>query len=156
MRIVFRTDASFEIGTGHVMRCLTLADRLIFKGAEVFFICCEHFGNLIRLIEAKGYLVFKLPYKGVLENQNKNIYRGWLGTTWEDDASQVNKYLIFLGEIDWLIVDHYAIEAAKNRTVGINIIQGSGFGWRSFLTCGWLRKKSLNILPMIMLMRCFC
>ena len=33
-RIAFRTDANDEIGTGHFMRCLTLADALKKHGAQ--------------------------------------------------------------------------------------------------------------------------
>ena len=61
MNIVFRTDASLQIGTGHVMRCLTLADELCERGAEIKFVCREHPGNLIGLIEGKGYTVLRLP-----------------------------------------------------------------------------------------------
>ena len=60
MNIAFRTDASLQIGTGHVMRCLTLADELHQRGAEISFICREHPGNLIGLIEGKGYTVLRL------------------------------------------------------------------------------------------------
>ncbi len=60
MNIVFRTDASLQIGTGHVMRCLTLADELRQRGAVVSFVCREHPGNLIGLIEGKGYTVLRL------------------------------------------------------------------------------------------------
>ncbi len=61
MNIAFRTDASLQIGTGHVMRCLTLADELRQRGAKISFICRELPGNLIGLIEHKGYSVLRLP-----------------------------------------------------------------------------------------------
>lgn len=50
MNVVFRVDASIQMGTGHAMRCLTLADALKNRGAECNFIYREHSGNLISLI----------------------------------------------------------------------------------------------------------
>ena len=49
MRIAFHTDASLKIGTGHVMRCLTLADKLRERGSECHFICRQHKGHMIDL-----------------------------------------------------------------------------------------------------------
>ena len=54
MQIVFRTDASLEIGTGHVMRCLTLAEGLAEQGAAIQFLCRAHDGNLINLIQRQS------------------------------------------------------------------------------------------------------
>ena len=38
-QIAFRCDASLLIGTGHVMRCRTLARQLRKRGADVVFVC---------------------------------------------------------------------------------------------------------------------
>ena len=55
MKIVFRVDSSLEIGTGHVMRCLALADILRDQNSDIYFICRNHPGNLIEYIESKKY-----------------------------------------------------------------------------------------------------
>lgn len=60
MRVVIRADASLLIGTGHIMRCLTLAEKLIANQHEVVFICREHAGNMIDFIRSKGYKVYVL------------------------------------------------------------------------------------------------
>ena len=55
MKIAFRTDASLQIGSGHVMRCLTLADALTAQGAQCHFISRAHHGHLLELIRQRGY-----------------------------------------------------------------------------------------------------
>jgi UDP-2,4-diacetamido-2,4,6-trideoxy-beta-L-altropyranose hydrolase len=116
MKIAFRTDASLQIGTGHVMRCLTLANALQEAGAQCHFICREHPGNLIELIRQRGFLVTVLPpgveAVAILEQRDETQpnYAAWLGADWGTDAAQTK---VGVGEtaVDWLIVDHYALDA---------------------------------------------
>ena len=61
MNVVFRTDASAKIGSGHVIRCLTLASVLKQEGSNVFFISRNHKGNLSDLIKRQGFDVYMLP-----------------------------------------------------------------------------------------------
>ena len=56
MEVVFRVDASSQIGTGHVMRCLSLADELKSNDNNVSFVCRNNVGHLINFIKNKGYL----------------------------------------------------------------------------------------------------
>ena len=60
MELIIRADASVFIGTGHIIRCLTLADKLNRRGVNIQFICKEEKGNLIGLIEKKGYRSHRL------------------------------------------------------------------------------------------------
>ena len=60
-KIVFRADASTKMGSGHVMRCLTLAKALKGNGAVVSFISRKHRGNLNNLISNEGFKVTEVP-----------------------------------------------------------------------------------------------
>lgn len=111
MKVFFRTDASVTIGSGHLMRCLTLADELRKRGAEISFICREHPSSLNDLLEAKGYPVLRLdePTQAYAVRPGDVAHAAWLGVTWEHDAADT---IAALREVkpDWLIVDHYAID----------------------------------------------
>ena len=93
-KIIIRTDASLKIGSGHVMRCLTLAVALRDLEAEVQFVCREHSGNLIELIRQKEFIVHDLLVPEnfesacVSENNLENEYESWLGTSQEQDAQE--------------------------------------------------------------------
>ena len=86
MKVVFRVDASLQMGTGHVMRCLTLANELKQQNHEIVFICRELTGNLILLIK---YPVLILPKND--DFQSDGLYLNWLGATQEKDAEQTIK-----------------------------------------------------------------
>ncbi len=113
MNVVFRTDASTQIGTGHVMRCLTLADELRTHGAGITFICREHSGNLCSYVEEKGFSVCRLSSAAPGSNSvlSWNSHAQWLGVSLEQDAEETASILKQLNhEINWLVVDHYALE----------------------------------------------
>jgi UDP-2,4-diacetamido-2,4,6-trideoxy-beta-L-altropyranose hydrolase len=102
MEILIRTDASQQIGSGHLMRCLTLANELTQK-AQVSFICRELTGNMCDYIEQQGYIVHRLPLPE---------------TDWQTDAKQTTAILATENKlIDWLIVDHYGLDAQWETTM---------------------------------------
>ncbi len=112
MNIVFRTDASLIIGTGHVMRCLTLASALRERDAAVSFVCREHDGHLCDLIEEQGFAVSRLPLsKAGTQAEATPAHAAWLGAAWQEDAKQTRAAIEASGaKPDWLVVDHYALD----------------------------------------------
>lgn len=65
MNILFRVDASLHMGTGHVMRCLTLAQALRDRGAHCRFICREHPGHLLEQIRLAEFEAIALPHQRI-------------------------------------------------------------------------------------------
>ena len=109
MDFVIRVDASKEIGSGHVMRCLALAHRLRNKGGTVRFLsrACE--GNLCDLIEREGLSVSRL---GVTGGAGRGSGEDLHPDDWRSDAEAVQEVLKRLSKPpDWLIVDHYALDS---------------------------------------------
>ncbi|MFB2594517.1 UDP-2,4-diacetamido-2,4,6-trideoxy-beta-L-altropyranose hydrolase [Paracoccus sp. p4-l81] len=117
LRVAFRVDASVRIGSGHVMRCLTLADALREAGADCQFLCRVHDGHLNDLIAARSFAVTALPMGGAaLPDEPVLAHADWLGSDWQTDAHQV---VAALGgkPVDVLVVDHYALDHRWHRAL---------------------------------------
>ena len=114
-RVAIRTDASSVIGSGHVMRCLCLADELRKRGADVSFVMRDLQGNLANRVRASGYDVAMLDAPLF----DAGLASAMSGETYPeaDDASATCTALD--APPDWVVVDHYRLgrtwEAAIRR-----------------------------------------
>jgi UDP-2,4-diacetamido-2,4,6-trideoxy-beta-L-altropyranose hydrolase len=113
--VVIRADSSSQMGSGHVMRCLTLASELRRRGCSVVFVTRQHQGHCISRIEEAGFAVQRLnppsapPFPG-------SHHREWLGVPVETDVEET--LAVLRGRrADWLVVDHYGLDAAWHRAV---------------------------------------
>lgn len=105
------------------MRCLTLADLLREHQAESIFLCRPHYGHLLELVAARGYRAIALPPRHVHAaafDPTLPVHAHWLGTDWATDADDSRMALVeATGEagVDWLVVDHYALDHRWERAM---------------------------------------
>lgn len=98
MRAAFRADSSSEIGIGHVMRCLNLAEQ------GDIFICRELRGNIGQIIIEKGHEII------------------WLETGAEEEG-QSTAEIVKRYKCDIVIIDSYTIDnnvvsyLSKNKVI---------------------------------------
>ena len=88
---IFRLDSSKTLGSGHVQRCLTLANLLRERGAESLFICKTLEGNFCYLIEKENY-----PIHYISPTLNEI-----------EDAFCVLKIILEHPQAKTIIIDHY-------------------------------------------------
>ena len=109
MKIIIRADASIHIGSGHIMRCLVLAEKLRKQGHDIYFASRPQPGDLVQLVQDKGFTVYELNTPNQWEvPHNNSDYKAWLQTSWQEDAQNL---LQKVDNVDLVIVDHYGIGA---------------------------------------------
>lgn len=96
-RVAFRVDASRDIGNGHVMRSLTLAEELRASGSKCVFASRRCSGHLADLIVSRGFDARSMP-----------------ATSPRTEDGDARETIEALGSemFDWLVLDHYALGAS--------------------------------------------
>jgi UDP-2,4-diacetamido-2,4,6-trideoxy-beta-L-altropyranose hydrolase len=108
MNIAFRVDASTPIGTGHIMRCLTLADALSARKVVVRFLS-RHMPRHIRdILLNRGHEFVDLG-SAAAGSPDELPHSQWLGTSQAADAA-ATAHALSDRIWDWMIVDSYALD----------------------------------------------
>ena len=103
MKVVFRVDASVEVGFGHLSRCINLAEVLRSRGNEVLFVCRDDEAKSFRALEDRLFATVLLRMLAVGEPVSQL-----------EDAQQTIQAL--QGERpEWLIVDSYTLDKNWER-----------------------------------------
>lgn len=108
--VFFRVDASLRIGTGHVMRCLALADALRARGLQSHFVCRAHQGHMAEKILFAGHGLTMLPFELPANAEANDSVSNWLGGEWRRDAERTIAAMDG-SRVSWLVVDHYALDS---------------------------------------------
>ena len=109
MRIALRADASSRIGLGHVKRCLALAHALRAAGATVVFVHRNLGIDVAASTASAGFESAALPAYGTRPPEKPELQAM--------DARDTVHALQAHEPPDWIIVDHYELDAAWHRAV---------------------------------------
>ena len=119
MNIAFRVESSETIGSGHLIRCLNLANNFSSKGHKCYFIINSKSKEMHKLILKKHHILkLKIRRNKKTKDTKKcdTDFTNWLGHKWKIDAENTIKH-IKRNFIKILIVDHYAIDFKWEKKV---------------------------------------
>lgn len=119
-QVALRVDASVTMGTGHLRRCLSLAQALAEQGARVTLVTRALDGVAALVLGQCAWPVAWLP-RPVAEPDAQAWADGpphaaWAGVCWSQDATETAD-AIKETLPDWLVVDHYAFDARWHQAI---------------------------------------
>lgn len=109
MKALFRVDASADVGSGHLVRCLTLAQELRRRGAKCRFVGLELPEHLAVSVRSQGHELHSFGPPAV----GGSPEAVWPLQAQLDDATAV--CAMKSDGWDWLVVDHYGLGADWER-----------------------------------------
>ena len=122
MLVAFRVDSSVKIGTGHLSRCINLANALSKQGFKSLFIINNNEKKIHNLIKSNNHQFKDLDIREEKKYKNNSVknFKSWLGHAWQKDATET---LLILKEysVEILIVDHYSLDWKWENKIRTNI-----------------------------------
>lgn len=111
--LIFRVDSSNIIGSGHVFRCVNLANQFNKKKYNIIFVCKRYEGNFIDYIKKNN---FKVIIDSDLYIQKKKKY--WPIKEQINDANffikQIKKKIT---KVDLIVIDHYGLGSIWRKKI---------------------------------------
>ena len=121
MNVGIRVDASTTIGTGHVRRCLALADALRAHGHDVCFVLRDLGVAAAAWVQADGFATIVLPpVPAATRVQPLTGHAAWAGVDGLTDAAQTVEALA-ASPPQWLVIDHYSFDATWHRAAAAGL-----------------------------------
>lgn len=116
MRVALRADASRRMGTGHLRRCLSLAQALRRAGAQTLLVSRMHdeVGEVV-VESGQPHVFLHSPVAGFTPDKGPP-HAAWAGVPWHQDAAETAEALGGFAP-DWVVVDHYAFDAQWHEAV---------------------------------------
>ncbi|MFJ7735967.1 UDP-2,4-diacetamido-2,4,6-trideoxy-beta-L-altropyranose hydrolase [Lysinibacillus sp. NPDC097287] len=120
-KVIIRADASVEIGSGHIIRCLTVAKNLRDNGCDVKFWMEPLQGNLIDYVAAEGFY-------NIVEAEQANLYiidHYKIDENWERDIRAFTTNIMIIDDLANrphdcdLLLDQNVVANFKKRYNGL-------------------------------------
>ena len=150
MKLLFRCDASVMIGTGHLMRCLSIANTAKLLGWKICFVIRDPSEKIIDQISCAGHKICKIETTNHIQKKSPSTLQhgDWLPVSQNQDAQETIDLIKDFNPA-WVIVDHYALDSEWHSTIkrqGVNILVIDDLGDRN-VSCDLLLDQNLGASP---------